>query len=303
MPALRTAGARLARLAAAIGLLSGVMWHQGSALVSLPLPHEGSVTDGRYINKYFNISYPVPAGWTEGLEGPPPSESGYYVLGTLVPVGELTGTILIAAQDTFFADKTFSDAPAMAEALARAMSEIEGMTVEGPMPVVRIAGRSFSRVDFSGVGLFRSTLITEIRCHLVSFNLVARSPEALAGLVASLNDLADAPDRGAGSDPVCLRNRAEPRLALTKVDPAPVAPMFVPIPVRLIIAADGGVRQVHVIRATAAQRTSIESALGQWKFNPPEVEGRPADIETGLVVRFTPEGHVKYSTGDGPRQF
>jgi len=304
MSALRDAVRRLVCLGGMVGMLSGIAWQQSGALMPMPRPYDGVVADGLYVNKYFNLAYPLPPGWTQGLEGPPPSETGYYVLGTLVPAGELSGTILIAAQDTFFADKVLGDAAAMAEDLARAMSAIEGMTVERPISGVKIAGHSFTRIDVSGFGLYRSTLVTEIRCHLVGFNLVARSTAELARLVDSLGNLAEPPDRGAAApDPVCLENRAAPENVVTKVDPAPIPPTFVPIPVRIIIGTDGGVRDVHVIRATAQQRSSIETALGQWKFKPPELHGRPAEIETGLVIRFTPEGRVKYSAGDGTRQF
>jgi hypothetical protein len=47
-----------------------------------------------YINPYFDLAYRLPPGWREGMAGPDPSESGYYVLSTLVPDGEFTGTIL-----------------------------------------------------------------------------------------------------------------------------------------------------------------------------------------------------------------
>ena len=38
-------------------------------------------------------------GWIAGPAGPPPSQFGDYVLGTLVPEGENTGTVVITAQD------------------------------------------------------------------------------------------------------------------------------------------------------------------------------------------------------------
>ena len=41
-----------------------------------PVPEQGNVAAGRYRNAYFNLSYPIPAGWTEQPAGPPPSETG-----------------------------------------------------------------------------------------------------------------------------------------------------------------------------------------------------------------------------------
>ena len=90
---------------------------------------------------------------------------------------------------------------------------------------------------------------------------------------------------------------------MRRVDPPPIVPTFVPIPVRLIVASDGSVRNVHVIRATDEQRRGIEQAVGQWKFRPPTVDGRGAEIETGLVIEFTPEGHVRYPAGERVSRF
>jgi hypothetical protein len=40
-----------------------------------------------------------------------------------------------------------------------------------------------------------------------------------------------------------------------------------------------------------------ERALGQWKLKPHEMDGRAAEIETGLLIDFTPAGGVNYSKG------
>src|SRR3954451_23700756 len=68
-----------------------------------PLPEDGKLTKDVYENRYFGFSYPLPADWTEPFSGPPPSDSGGYVLAELVPSsafkGPIKGTILITAQD------------------------------------------------------------------------------------------------------------------------------------------------------------------------------------------------------------
>jgi outer membrane biosynthesis protein TonB len=63
-----------------------------------------------------------------------------------------------------------------------------------------------------------------------------------------------------------------------------------PIPVRIIVGADGSVENVHVISATDDQRRSIETALYQWKLKPYMVEGRASAVETGLVFKFKGDG-------------
>jgi hypothetical protein len=290
---------RLSHLGVLVCLVSGLAWQQSAATAPMPLPEDGAVRNGTFTDAYFNLSYPLPPGWTEGMAGPGPSHSGYYMLGTLRPAGDFTGTIVITAQDMFFAAKQFGDAAAMAHDLSGAMSGLEGMTIDRPPSEVRIAGRRFSRIDFSGVGLFRSTFITEIRCHLVSFNLTAKSPERLAALALSFDKLGFAGDRGAErADPRCVGNYADTEHLVTKVDPVATGPSFTPIPVRIVVGTDGSVEHVHVISATSGQRDSIESALGRWKFKPHEMDGRASAIETGLLIEFRPGGAVKYSTGN-----
>ncbi len=287
-------------LAACVCLASTAVWRESAATAPVPNPDDGAVTQGIFTNTYFNLSYPLPPGWTVGIAGPGPSISGYYVLATFVPAGELKGTIMVAAQDIFFAAKPFDDPVAMTGEFSRSISQVDGMTIDRPPSELSIAGRSFSRVDFSGVGLFRSTLTTMIRCHFVSFNLTANSPELLTALLRSLDNLGPATDKDAGRiDPTCIGNYADAEHLLSKVDPAAVAPSFIPIPVRIAVGRDGSVKHVHVIRATSAQRETIDRALVLWRLKPHEIDGRTNEIETGLVIKFTPAGGVSYSTGNG----
>lgn len=280
--------------------VSGLALHASAATELMPNPDDGAVRNGVFASAYFNMSYPLPPGWIEGIAGPGPSTSGYYVLDTFVPAGELTGTVLIAAQDIFFAARPFDDVMAMAGEFSRSIAQIDGMSVDRPPTEAQIAGRRFGRIDFNGVGLFRSTWITKIRCHFVSFNLTAKSPELLEILVRSLNGIGRASDRDAdagGRDPICMANYATAEHLVRKVDPTAAGPTFVPIPVRIVIDADGSVKHVHVIRATAWQRDNIEKALGQWKLKPHEADGGAAEIETGLLINFSAAGGIQYKAG------
>jgi hypothetical protein len=133
-----------------------------------------------------------------------------------------------------------------------------------------------------------------------SLRLTANSAERLAALVLSLDRLGGARDGAAARpDPVCIRGRAGPEYPLTRIDPAASGPTFTPIPVRLVIDADGAVRHVHVIRATVEQRNNIEGALGQWRFKPHAIDGRAIEIETGLLIEFRSGGAVAYPAGAG----
>jgi hypothetical protein len=168
------------------------------------------------------------------------------------------------------------------------MSKVDGMTIDREPTEVKAADRLLYRMDYSGVGLYRATFTTEIRCHAVSFNLTSRDPELLAKLAAGVDKLSSARNAGSGSAvPHCIENYAVPENLLRRVEPVAVGPKFVTIPVRIIVDTEGAVKQVHVIRATDEQRRSIEDALRQWKFKPYRLNGRAVEIETGLVFRFT----------------
>jgi hypothetical protein len=286
---------RFSKLASVV--LAGGLVHQ-VALVPLPRPREGMVENGIYANKYFHLSYPVPPGWTGRPGGPKPSVSANYVLTTLVPIDGPTGTLMIAAQDTFFTPKGARDAASSAQELSRALAALPGMTIDRQPEETTISGRPFIRVDFSGVGLFRSTWITPVRCHLVNFNLMANTPEQLDFLRLSLNKIVFAGDRAAESpDPTCIDNYAKAENIVTKVDPEIAGPTFTPIPLRIIVSSDGSVKDVHVIRASTQQRNNIEKALAKWKFKPHAVDGQADEIETGLLIEFRPGGIVRYSDG------
>jgi Gram-negative bacterial TonB protein C-terminal len=287
---------RLRRLGLGLGLAAGLVgwlaWRDGFVSLHGPaisLPEQGAVTKGRYTNAYFDLSYPMPQQWTTGLDGPGPSETGYYVLSTLAPTDDLNGTILIAAQDTFFSIKSYSDVAAAAIDFRQAMSQIPAMTIDREPSKMRIADRDVWRVDFSGVGLYRAMFVTEIRCHLVSFNLTTREPELLSDLAHTLDNVSYARGKRAASDsfPVCDKSYASAENILKKVEPKDAAgPRFAPVPVRIIIDRDGMVKHIHVIHSSDEQRRSIEDALRQWKFKPPRANGRAVEMETGLTFKF-----------------
>ena len=241
---------------------------------------------GRYSNEYFKLAYRLQAGWGEDREGPPPSNSGYYVLTALKGAGR-AGTMLIAAQDQFFAAEPPGRAAEMIGRLRRSISEIDGMTVDREPEEMTISGEYFTRLDFSGTGLYRMVLVTESRCHFISFNLTTADPEERASLAHSLNalSLAELGDR-ADPVPVCVKNYATPEHLVSRTDPTPAGPKFTSVPVRIIIGAGGGVRHIHVIRGSAEQKEKIAAALSEWRFKPFVLEGRPVEVETGLTFRF-----------------
>jgi hypothetical protein len=281
-------------LGAAVCLLSLLAWQFGVAIsfrgtkTFVSNPEDGKVAKGRYVSDYFGLGYRLPQGWTGGEAGPDPSQSGYYVLSTLVPKSEPNANILIAAQDMFFGADTRDDMEDRARDFQQAVSKISGMIIDRDLTEIKVADHLLYRVDYSGVGLFRARLATEVRCHVVSVNVTTNDRDLLERLAGSRDSLSFVVIRDAkSSPPLCVKDYAVGENVLHKVDPRSVGPKFVPIPVRIIVSVDGSVKHVHVIHATDDQRRSIEDALYQWKLKPYEVDGRPSPVETGLVFKFT----------------
>jgi hypothetical protein len=203
-----------------------------------------------------------------------------------MPSRDPDATILIAAQDMFFSERPDDDAHATTIGFRQTISSVDGMTIDREPTDLRIGPHLGQRVDFSGVGLYRSMVAVGIRCHVVTFNLTARDPEQLAQLARSLDSLDDGRKIARGSVPDCVKDYAVGDNIVHRVNPEATGASSAAIPVRLVVAKDGSVKYVHVIRASAAQRRSIEEALRQWKLKPYVRQGRAIEVETGVTIRF-----------------
>jgi hypothetical protein len=246
-----------------------------------PLPEGGKLVKDVYENRYFGLSYHLPADFTEPFSGPPPSDNAGYVLGEFVPSsafkGSTRGTILITAQDLFFS----LIPPRNARELIKYSSDHlqPYYTVEHPPSEVTIAGRPFARFDYASpaAGLHWYVLATQVRCHVIQFFLNSRDSNLLDAIVRDMNQMKLA----AGDSPRCVAGYAEKNV-ISKVDPVLTERKFNPIPVRIIIGTDGKVKHVHVISAFASQAAIITDALLQWRFKPYLENGEPVEVETGL---------------------
>jgi len=244
---------------------------------------QGAVADGAYVNPYFGVRYPLPKGWRVGLQPAHPSYAGYYVLNTPAAPQDAKATILIAAQDTFFVDKSLADARATLADLAHSIEE--GNSEKAEMSTPTIAGLAFARLDIHATPLSRIVFATNIRCHVLMFVFTGADRARLATLAASLERLS-APT--ASSAPVCVKDYATSQTIRRRVEPVMAGPQFVNVPVRILIGDDGKVKRVHVIRADRTQRLSIMDALAQWEFQPYRTDGHIAPVETGLTFEFKP---------------
>jgi hypothetical protein len=258
-------------------------------------PESGAVVGDTYTNAYFGLSLPLPPGWTEGLAGPPPSDRGLYVLAAIDGTKASGATMLIIAQDQFFSAKPLSNIADAAADLHDAMVGTPDLSIDQTPAAITIGGHNFLRLDYDAGGLYRVWLATELRCHVVSFNItgtdratVDRITDLLQAMslraqsntqTASISDAEPTP-------PVCIKDYVTAQTTVRRVDPVLVDLNGLTVPVRIIIGLDGKVRHVHVISATPAQRRAIEEALAQWEFRPLELTGRPTEVETGLAFEF-----------------
>ena len=281
-------------------------WASASDSVT-PLPEGGSVAENAYTNKYFALTYVLPPGWTQKYYGPPPSDTGYYVLAQIRrgSTDQVTSgaTILIAAQDLFF---TLRPAANAFESLTYAEKALQvDYKVERSVTPVNIADHSFVRFDyFSPVAeLHWYVLATQIRCHMVQFVFAGRDTKLMESLIQEMGKMklpAEASPimgTGGGDVPVCIKDYARSENVVERVDPVFIERRFNPIPVRIIVGKDGKVRHVHFVSAFPDQAKTITDVLAEWRFKPYLRDGRPTEVETGIMFGHAP-GPITPSAAD-----
>jgi hypothetical protein len=267
-------------------------WSSASDSVT-PLPESGSVTNRVFNDQYFGLSYALPPDWDEKYKGPPPSDTGRYVLAHIRPSetfkGPNRGSILFTAQDMFFTPLPAANA---LELINYSKDKLQAdYKVEMPPTLTRIADRSFTFFAYwsPAAQLHWYVLATEIRCHAVNIVLTSRDTKLLEGLTLDLNKMklpAEAsPTGGAGGGdaPVCVKDYVKDENMISRVEPIFSEHRFNSVPVRIIIDKEGKVKHIHFISAFPDQAKAITDALGQWKFKPYRREGKPIEVETGLL--------------------
>jgi hypothetical protein len=272
-------------------------WASASDSVT-PLPEGGSVAGNAYTNKYFALNYPLPQGWTQKYYGPPPSDTGYYVLAQIRPGNKdkatSGGTILIAAQDLFFTLRPAANAFELVTHTEEALQA--DYKVERSVMPVSIASHSFVRFDYFSplAELHWYVLATQIRCHMIQFVFAGRNIKLMESLIQGMSTIklpAEAsPIMGTGGDnvPVCIKDYARDNV-LERTDPVFNERRFNPIPVRIIIGKDGKVKHIHFLSAFPDQAKSIADALSQWRFKPYLRNRQAVEVETGIMFGRAPE--------------
>jgi hypothetical protein len=167
-------------------------WPSASDAVTPP-PEGVTVANNIFSDLYFWITYTLPPDWTEKCKGPPPSDTGSYVLEQLSPAdtfkGPARGTILIAAQDMFFTPLPASDATGLINYTKDHLQA--DYQVETPPTQTKIAGRSFTFFAYWSpiAQLHLYILATEIHCHSLQIVMSSRDTKLLGGLVQSMGKM------------------------------------------------------------------------------------------------------------------
>jgi protein TonB len=121
-------------------------------------------------------------------------------------------------------------------------------------------------------------------------------PEAPWGI--GIDDARRQPER-----PVDVRPPARHRLVVTHLEPAMlirrVGPVYPPlarqtrregqVELRAIIATDGTIQSLQVVKGDALFLSSATDAVSQWRYRPTVLNGQPVEIETYITVIYTLE--------------
>jgi hypothetical protein len=268
-------------------------WSSASDSVT-PIPEGGSVANSVFNDQYFGMSYELPPDWEEKYKGPPPSDSGRYVLAQLRPVDSFKGaraTLLITAQDMFFTPLAAKNALELIN-YSKDHLQADYKVEMRPTPTT-IAGRKFTFFAYWSptAELHWYVLATEIRCHTVEMVMSSRDTKLLASLVLDLNKMkvpADGAATPAAGDPVCLKGYARDENMISRVDPVFSEHKVNPVPVRIIIDKEGKVRHIHFLSAFPDQEKAITDAMHQWRFKPYLQNGKPVEVETGILFGRAP---------------
>ncbi len=281
MHAAALSAAQYGAVPAGVILVKGA-W-SSAAGTAIALPEEGAISHGRYQNAYFGLDYAAGSDWIQRYEGPPPSDSGYYVLAQMESKDSSRaadrGHLLIAAQDLFFSLLPVRSAAELISYYQQHLS-VE-YRVERPPDNLRIANREFAGLDYLSpeAGLHWHVLATEIRCHVVQFIFTGATAKSFDRLAETVNTMTQP---GADS-PLCLKDFATADRVIEREDPVFSEPRFNPIPVRIVIDKDGRVKHIHFLSAFPEQAKNIGDALLRWRFKPYLVNGQPVEVETGLL--------------------
>lgn len=271
-------------------------WSSSSDAIT-PVPEGYKVANNIFADDYFGISWPLPKEWREKHSGPPPSDSGSYLLTLIAPSEAYKGTrgsIAIMAQDMFFTPIPASNALELIKYKKNTLQSDYKLELKPTQTT--IAGRPFVFYAYwSPVAeLHWYVVATEIRCHTLQFVLISRDTQLLESLILQMKGM-KLPDEanpvggtGGGNVPVCIKDYAREENVVERTEPVFSTQRYNSVLVRIVIDKEGNVKHIHFLSAFPDQEKAISEALKKWRFRPHLVDGRPVEVETGLVFGRAP---------------
>jgi hypothetical protein len=271
-------------------------WSSASDSVT-PVPETYKVANGVFTDDYFGMTYPLPKDWREKHNGPPPSETGSYMLSLITPADTYKGTrgsIAVMAQDMFFAQMPAANALELINYRKDTLPNYYKLELKPSQTT--IAGHPFTFFAYwSPVAEIHWYVVaTEIRCHTVELVLTSRDTKLLESLILEMNNMklpagtGSTTGTGGGSVPFCVKDYANEERVMERVEPVFTERRFNSIPVRIIIDKTGKIEHIHFLSAFPDQAKAITDALSHWKFRPYLENGEPVEVETGIMFGRAP---------------
>jgi hypothetical protein len=255
-----------------------------------PLPEGAGINGNALVDPYFHMRLPLPNGWVEKYQGPPPSDSGRYVLADLTATdsaaGHARGSILITAEDMFFSPLPVTSASELVDYEKDRLQQ--DYRIEHPPRQLRLGGRLFSAFAYQAPAarLHFMLLATQSRCHTIELALTSRDTSWIDSALRDLDRIELPGEENTATAvpfPVCIKDFAAGANVLLRVDPVFTAHRFNPVPVRIVIDRKGAVRHIHFLSAFPDQARAISEALSQWRFKPCLLDGKAVEVETGIL--------------------
>ncbi len=268
-------------------LAKGAWWSASNSVT--PLPETGEITDNVYRNAYFGINWTLPKGWTQKYEGPPPSDTGRYVLAEIVPsdsyTGPSRGSVLITADDLFFTPFPITRGEKLVDYDEQFLPQFDKL--ERPLTQTTLGRRSFQFFAYwsPAAELHWYVFGTQIRCHAVQIIVSSSDTKLIQELIHDLNTMTFPPEDALADGntvPVCVKDYASGDNVISRVDPIFSERRHNALPVRIVIGKDGKVKHIHLISAFPEQAKVLTDALNQWTFKPYLKDGKPVEVETGI---------------------
>ncbi len=160
-------------------------------------PDDGSVSAGTYTEKFFNLSYAVPAEWVvktaEMRAGLPGQENSILLLSAFAKDkpsdGQLNPSITVTAESlTAYPDvKTAADYFAALSAFATS----KGFTVLNPPAEIEVGGVTFLRGDFQkqqgGSTAYQASMVTIRKDYILGITAITANEEELTPMLNRLH--------------------------------------------------------------------------------------------------------------------